>query len=193
MTTTAEQLEQWRGRHVVDADGQDIGKLEDVYYSNGGEPVLARVVSGLLGRHRVLVPLTDSSVSRDFLRVSFRKEQIDQAGTADVDDVIGANDATAVGEAYGVALPDAQFGYESAAQIAARRAEAAAAQERADALEAQASRLDEHAASGRADASAAETAAAQAERDAATARQAAADARSQAEAAATLTRPPSER
>jgi hypothetical protein len=28
--TTAEQLEQWRGRRVVDADGQDIGKLDDV-------------------------------------------------------------------------------------------------------------------------------------------------------------------
>ena len=49
------------------------------------------------------------------------------------------------------------------------------------------------AASGRADASSAATAAEQAERDAEAARRAAADARSQAEAAAVLTRPPSER
>jgi hypothetical protein len=193
MTTTAEQLEQWRGRHVVDADGQEIGKLEEVYYANSGEPVLARVSSGLLSKHRVLVPLADSSVSRDFLRVSYRKEQIDAARTSDVGDVIDASTAATVGQSYGVALPDSQYGYESAAQVAARRAEAVAAQERADALEAEASRLDEDAASGRADATAAERAAADAARDATTARQAAADARSQAEAAAALTRPPSER
>jgi len=191
--TTAEQLEQWRGRHVVDADGEDLGKLEDVYYSNGGEPVLARVSSGLLGRRHALVPLADSSVSRDYLRVSFRKEQIERAGTGELGDVIDPSTAAAVGQSYGIALPDSEHGYESAAQIEARRAAAAAAQGRADALEAEASRLDEHAASGRADASAAQTAAAQAERDAEAGRAAAADARAQAEAAVTLTRPPSER
>jgi hypothetical protein len=191
--TTAEQLEQWRGRHVVDADGEDLGKLEDVYYSNGGEPVLARVSSGLLGRRHALVPLAGSSVSRDYLRVSHRKEQIEQADTGHLGDVIDANTAAAVAQSYGVALPDSQFGYESSTQIEARRAEAAAAADRAAALEAQATRLDENAASGRSDASSAEAAAAQAERDAEAARRAAAEARAQAEAAAALTRPPSQR
>lgn len=191
--TTAEQLEGWRGRHVVDADGADLGKLEDVYYSNGGEPVLARVSSGLLGRKRALVPLADSSVSRDFLRVSVRKDQVDAAGTDDMGDVLDASTAAAVGQSYGIELPDAQYGYESAAQIEARRADAEAARARAAALEAQASRLDEHAVSGRADASSAEAAAAQAEQDADAARRAAAEARAQAEAADALTRAPSER
>jgi hypothetical protein len=191
--TTAEQLEQWRGRHVVDADGEDLGKLADVYYSNGGEPVLARVSSGLLGRRHALVPLADSSVSRDYLRVSYRKEQVEQAGTGDVGEVIDASTAAAVGRAYGVALPDAEYGYESAAQIEARRAEAVAAQDRAAALEAEAARLDEQAASGRAAAGSAETAAAEAEQDADAARTAAAEARARAEAAAALTRRPSER
>src|SRR5664279_1034062 len=98
--TTAEQLEQWRGRHVVDADGVDLGKLEDVYYSNGGEPVLARISSGLLGRRHALVPLVDSSVSRDYLRVSYRSEQVAQAGTGELGDVIDASMAAAVGQAY---------------------------------------------------------------------------------------------
>ena len=161
----------------MDADGHDIGKLEDVYYSNAGEPVLARVSSGLLSKRRVLVPLADSSVSRDFLRVSYRKEQIDAAGTGDVGDVIDASTAATVGQSYGVSLPDSQYGYESAAQIEARRAEAAAAKERADALEAQAARLDDDAASERAGATAAARTAAEAESDADAARQAAADAR----------------
>jgi PRC-barrel domain len=191
--TTAEQLEQWRGRHVVDADGDDIGKLAEVYYSNSGEPVLARVSSGLLGRHHALVPLADSSVSRDYLRVSFRKAQIESAGTGEIGDVIDAGSAAQVGQAYGVSLPDTEYGYESAAQIEARRAAAVVAQQRAAALEAQASQLDEHAATNRADASRAQSDAAEAERAAEEARRAAAHARKQAEAAAALTRPPSER
>jgi hypothetical protein len=191
--TTAEQLEQWRGRHVVDADGEDLGKLEDVYYSNGGEPVLARISSGLLGRRHALVPLVDSSVSRDYLRVSYRSEQVAQSGTGELGDVIDASTAAAVGRAYGVSLPDAELGYESASQIEARRAAAAVAVQRADALEAQASRLDEHAATGRADASAAQTAASEAERAAEAARRAAEQARREAEAAAALTRSPSDR
>ena len=124
---------------------------------------LARVSSGLISKRRVLVPLADSSVSREFLRVSYRKEQIDAADTGDVGDVIDAGTAATVGQSYGVSLPDSSYGYESAAQIEARRAEAAAAQQRADALEAQAARLDDDAASERAGATAAERAAAEAE------------------------------
>jgi hypothetical protein len=37
---TAEQLEQWQGRHWVDAAGIVIGQLEDVYCAAGVEPVL---------------------------------------------------------------------------------------------------------------------------------------------------------
>jgi hypothetical protein len=183
MTTTAEQLEQWRGRHVVDADGDDVGKLDEVYYAGNGEPVLARVSYGLLGRHRALVPLTDSSVGRDYLRVAFRRDQIEQAGTEDVDQLIDPAAASRIGNAYGLALPGADRGYESAAAIAARRAEAAAAEERALALEAQAGRLGDDAESKGAHAAQADETATQAQRDAAAARDAAVAARSRADAA----------
>jgi hypothetical protein len=180
--TTAEQLEQWQGRHVVDADGVDLGKLEDVYYEASGEPVLARVGSGLIGRHHRLVPLVNSSVGRDYLRVAFRKDQIEQANVEDANGAaIDAEMAAAIGTRYGVNLPGSDRGFESATQLAARREQATAAQERAAALAAHAAEASHVAQITRANADAAVDTATQAERDAAAARQAAEEARARAE------------
>jgi hypothetical protein len=188
MTTTAEQLEQWRGRKVVDVDGEDIGKLEDVYYTVAGEPVLARIASGLLGRHHALVPLDASSVGRDYMRVGFRKAQIEQVGSADVGEVLDADEASTLGSAYGVSLPGAGQGLESSAQIAARRAQAAVAENRAAQLEDEAHKLDEDAAARRARATEASATASDAEQDAADARRDAEAARERAEAASEAAR-----
>ena len=183
MTTTAEQLEQWRGRTVVDANGEDVGRLDEIYYA-GTEPVLARVAYGLLGRHRALVPLTGSSVGRDYLRVGYLRAQIEQAGGREIGEVIDPQEAAELGAAYGIALPASDRGYESAAQIAARRAQAELAEERAAALEEQARRLDDDAATRGQRAAAADATATQAMRDAESARSEAAKAREAADAAA---------
>jgi hypothetical protein len=188
MTTTAEQLEQWRGRKVVDVEGQDIGKLEDVYYTTAGEPVLARISSGLLGRHHSLVPLDESSVGRDYMRVGFRKEQIEQVGTADVGEVLDADEAMSLGRAYGVMLGGAGQGLESSAQIGARRAQAATAEARAAELEDEARRLDEDATARRARATEASATASDVEQDAADARREAEAARERAETASEAAR-----
>ncbi|HEY1480481.1 MAG TPA: PRC-barrel domain-containing protein [Gaiellales bacterium] len=178
--TTAEQLEQWRGRKVVDADGEDIGKLDDVYFAGDGEPVLARVSSGLLGRHHSLVPLVDSSVGRDYLRVAYRRDQLVQVDQGELADVVDPANAATIARAYGVALPDAERGYESSTRVEARRAQAAADAERAAALESQAQSLGDQADAARSRAAEADRAATDAERDAADAAQAAAEARRRA-------------
>jgi PRC-barrel domain len=191
--TTAEQLEQWQGRHVVDADGAEIGKLEDVYYAADGEPVLARVGSGIIGRHHRLVPLANSSVGRDYLRVAYRKDEIEHANAEAADGAtIDAEAASAIGTRYGVILTSAVGGLESSAQLEERRAQAAAAQERAAALEARAVEATHQAETTRAHAELAVDTATQAERDATAARNAAVDARTRAEAASTSTAPAAE-
>jgi hypothetical protein len=187
--TTAEQLEQWRGRAVVDADGEDIGKLDDVYYASDGNPVLARIRSGLMGRHHSIVPLEGSSVSRDYLRVAYRGAQIEQAGRGEAAEYLDPAAATAIGQAYGVALPGSEAGYETSVNLQARQAEALAAQQRAAALDAQAQDLQGDAASARAKAERADASAAQIEQDAAAASRAADEARRQAAAAAADTPP----
>jgi hypothetical protein len=119
--TTAEQLEQWRGRAVVDADGDDLGKLDDVYYGSDGEAVLARVRSGLMGRHQSVVPLAGSSVSRDYLRLAYRREQIEQAGRVAAGEYLDASAAMSLGQAYGLVLPGSELGYETSANLQGRR------------------------------------------------------------------------
>jgi hypothetical protein len=182
--TTAEQLEQWRGHTVVDADGQDIGKLDDVFYAANGEPVLIRIRRGLLGRHQALVPLRGSSVSRDYLRVGYQQAEIDAAGQAEVGEFLDAATAAQVGSAYGEALPDADSGYESSARLQARREAVVAAKRQADSLEDDAHRLGGQAAHERAKAADADASATQAEHDATDATAQADIARREAEAAA---------
>ncbi len=182
--TTAEQLEQWRGRPVVDADGQDIGKLDDVYYAADGTPVLVRVRSGMFGRHHSVVPLEGSSVTRDHVRVAYRSDLIEQAGRVDVGERLDGAEAGAIGQAYGLVLPGSENGYESSAQINARLAEALEAQQRAELLAAEAEALQGDAASAREKAARADASAAHAEQDAAAAARAAEEARRQAQASA---------
>jgi PRC-barrel domain len=187
---TAEQIEQWRGRSVVDADGQDLGKLDDVYYAAAGEPVLVRIRSGLMGRHQALVPLSGSSVTRDYLRVGYQQAQIQAAGDVEIAERLDPATAASIGSAYGIALPGADEGFETSAQLQARRAAAIAAQQQADALLDDAHRLGGQAAHERAKAADADASATQAEHDAAAAAARAEAARHEAEAAAQGADPP---
>jgi hypothetical protein len=187
---TAEQIEQWRGGSVVDADGQDLGKLDDVYYAASGEPVLVRIRSGLMGRHQTLVPLSGASVTRDYLRVAYQEAQIQAAGVTEVAERLDPAAATSIAGAYGVALPGVDGGYETASQLQARRAAAIAAQHEADALLDDAHRLGGRAADARAKAADADASAADAEGAAAAAAARAETARLEAEAAAQAADPP---
>ena len=75
-----DQIEEWLGQEVLDADGERVGKLDEVFYSDGsGEAVFAAVKSGLLGRHSSTVPLAGASVGRDYVRLAFTAEQIDRS------------------------------------------------------------------------------------------------------------------
>ncbi len=48
----------WRGKQLIDRDGEKIGKLEDVYVDvETDEPVLGTVKEGRIGRHLTFVPL----------------------------------------------------------------------------------------------------------------------------------------
>ena len=53
-----ENLADWRGKDVVDRDGDKIGKLEDVYIDTQTEqPMFGSVKEGLFSKHLTFVPL----------------------------------------------------------------------------------------------------------------------------------------
>lgn len=79
MVSTREVLE-WRGRHVVDREGEKLGKLEDVYFDNEtSAPEWGAVKTGLFGLNLSFVPLEGSYLQGDNVVVSFEKDQIKDA------------------------------------------------------------------------------------------------------------------
>jgi sporulation protein YlmC with PRC-barrel domain len=129
-----EQIEDWLGQDVVDADGQKVGKLDEVYYDLGsGDPVLVAVKSGLLGRHSQLIPVRGATVGRDYFRVAYTKELIDRAQETPGDASVGEEDVRRLAATYAIDLS----GYgelRSATDLRQRQADAEAARQRADEL-----------------------------------------------------------
>ncbi len=71
---------EWRGRELVDRNGERIGKLEDVYFDiETDEPQFGTVKEGLLGRHLTFVPLTGITIGPDDLQMSVTAEQVKNA------------------------------------------------------------------------------------------------------------------
>ena len=57
----------WRGKQLLDRDGEKIGKLEEVYVDvETDEPVFGTVKEGRIGRHLTFVPLGGKVAEADF-------------------------------------------------------------------------------------------------------------------------------
>jgi hypothetical protein len=75
----------WLGKVIVDANGDRIGKLHDVYVDvENDTPQFGTVKEGFLGRHLTFVPLVGVVVGPDELRVTALKEQVRSAPDLDL-------------------------------------------------------------------------------------------------------------
>jgi hypothetical protein len=73
-------LAEWRGRDLVDCNGERIGKLENVYFDvESDEPQFGTVKEGWIGRHLTFVPLIGVTIGPDSLQVAVSKEQVKSA------------------------------------------------------------------------------------------------------------------
>ena len=71
---------EWRGRELVDRDGERIGKLEEIYFdTETEEPQFGTVKEGFLGRHLTFVPLTGITIGPDNLQIPVTAEQVKDA------------------------------------------------------------------------------------------------------------------
>lgn len=72
-----QNVAQWRGKLLIDRDGEKIGKLEDVYVDvETEEPQFGTVKEGHFGRHLSFVPLGGTTIGPDNLQVRVAKEQV---------------------------------------------------------------------------------------------------------------------
>lgn len=100
----ADDIRDWRGHDVVDADGSKVGSLEAIYFDTAtDEPVFASVKAGLPGRHRlVFVPLNGARVAPKHLRVTADKTLVKAAPSIDTDGELDADAEPGLFEHYGL-------------------------------------------------------------------------------------------
>ncbi len=132
-------MQLWEGQHVVDCEGEKIGRLEDIYFEMGvPEPAFACVQAGMLGRRHVLVPLAGASLSRDEVRVAYRHDQVKDAPQVEPGAALEPGIEQELARHYEIELTAAPAGsdrrYESARARGRRETRAREMTERADEL-----------------------------------------------------------
>jgi uncharacterized protein (TIGR02271 family) len=104
MTQVTEAYE-WRGRDVIDSDGERIGTLEEVYLDTGsGRPEWAAVKTGLFGMKQSFVPLRDANPVRGAVAVPYSKDQVKDAPSIDPDGDLSPEEENRLYTHYGLAF-----------------------------------------------------------------------------------------
>ena len=85
MTEVTEAYD-FRGRTLIDRDGDKIGKIDDVYADRqDGQPEWALVNTGLFGTKKTFVPLRAAQPAGEDLRLPLEKAQVKDAPSIDPD------------------------------------------------------------------------------------------------------------
>lgn len=99
-----DEIRNWVGRTAIDAEGQKIGKVADVYLDDEtDQPEWLAVNTGLFGSHVSFVPLAGSEATAgDELRVRFTKDQVKGAPHAEPDGALSQDEEARLYSHYGL-------------------------------------------------------------------------------------------
>jgi hypothetical protein len=93
----------WRGRKVVDRDGETVGKLNEIYLDREtNRPEWALVNTGLLGTKSSFVPLKGAAPAGEDVRVVYTKDQIKDAPSIDADGELSQQEEAELYRHYGL-------------------------------------------------------------------------------------------
>ena len=99
---TLQEVETWKGRTALDADGDKIGSIEDVYLDRqSGDPEWVAVKTGLFGTNVSFVPIGDAAPAGDDLRVPYSKDQVKDAPNIDPDGELSPEEERRLYQHYG--------------------------------------------------------------------------------------------
>jgi uncharacterized protein (TIGR02271 family) len=99
---TLQDIQTWRGRTLVDRDGDKIGKIEDIYLDrSSGEPEWVAVKTGLFGTNVSFVPIHGASPAGDDLQVSYEKDLVKDAPNVDPDGELSPDEERRLYQHYG--------------------------------------------------------------------------------------------
>jgi uncharacterized protein (TIGR02271 family) len=97
------QVYDWRGRTVVDRDGEKVGKLDEIYLDRQtDEPEWALVSTGLFGAKSSFVPLQGAAPTGEDVRVAYAKEQVKEAPRVEPDGELSEQEEGELYRHYGM-------------------------------------------------------------------------------------------
>jgi len=97
------KLADWRGKDVLDRDGEKIGKLEDVYVDTETDvEEFGTLKEGLISKHLTFVPLYDVTAAPDYLQVPVSKSLVKDAPNMETDAEISTLDEAGLYRHYGL-------------------------------------------------------------------------------------------
>ncbi len=101
--TTLQETQNWKGRKVVDADGDKIGTIEEIFLDrHTGEPAWATVKTGLFGLKSSFVPLAGAQLTDDDeLRIPIDKELVKDAPKVEADGELTPEEERRLWQHYG--------------------------------------------------------------------------------------------
>jgi uncharacterized protein (TIGR02271 family) len=103
MTPTQSAVAEWRGRSVVDSDGDKIGTIEEIYMdSETGKPEWLAVKTGLLGMKLSFIPIAEASASDAEVRVPYDKAQVKDAPAVEPDGELSQDEEANLYRHYGL-------------------------------------------------------------------------------------------
>jgi uncharacterized protein (TIGR02271 family) len=103
MSMSTETAAQWRGAEVIDASGDKVGKVEEIYLDQEtDQPEWALVKTGLFGGKASFVPLSGATPEDDKLRVQYEKSQISDAPKIDTDQELSSQEEQELYAHYGM-------------------------------------------------------------------------------------------
>src|SRR5690349_3050830 len=91
----------WRGKTVVDRDGEKAGSLGALYLDEQDRPAYAGVQTGLFRRRESIVPLDGARPLGDDVQVPYTLEQIKDAPNVDADVNLSDEEQDRLAEHYG--------------------------------------------------------------------------------------------
>jgi hypothetical protein len=99
-----EDVQNWRGKKMVDPDGDTIGTIEDVFLDRQtGEPAWVAVKTGLFGLKHTVVPIQGAQLTDDDnVRIPLQKETVKDAPRIDPDGQLSPEDERKLWEHYGM-------------------------------------------------------------------------------------------
>ena len=102
---THTDVQQWRGAKAVDANGDKVGTVDEVYLDRGSDqPEWLTVSTGLFGTRTTFVPVADADFRDGEVHLAYTKDQVKDAPNVDADGALSADEEQRLYEHYGRAL-----------------------------------------------------------------------------------------